>query len=177
MVNIAYLMILKTVETEKACEQWEDMHVGLKIWQSFKDHFAQAYMSYQIRKKATAATHRYGASENHTHETEAQVNNVDVLQELTCAATEDKEAMANLTSINLTLSHSLTQAQETIFVLSKQLQAQKVHTKSKTQSTKRITIYQKPRILNRIATAGLIGEPTHWNIPAQPAISPRQETK
>ena len=64
-----------------------------------------------------------GGSENHTQETEAQVNTVDVLQSLACVAMEYKEAMANLTSINLTLSQSLTQAQETIFVLSKQIQA------------------------------------------------------
>ena len=43
VVNIAYLLILRTGGTEKACEQWEDMQVGLKIWQAFKDHFTQAY--------------------------------------------------------------------------------------------------------------------------------------
>ena len=35
---------------------------------------------------------------------------------------KEKEAMVNLTSIYLTLSQSLTQAQETILVISKQLQ-------------------------------------------------------
>ena len=104
---------------EKACEQWEDMQVELKTWQAFKDHFAQAYRHYQIRKKATAAAHGYGESVNHTHETEAQVNTADALQALACAAMEYKEAMANLTSINLTLSQSLIQPQETILVLSK----------------------------------------------------------
>ena len=93
---------------KKACEQWEDMQVGLKTWQAFKDHFAQAYRRYQIRKKATAAAHGYGASENHTHETEAQVNTADALQALACAAMEEKEVMVNLTSFNLTLSQSLT---------------------------------------------------------------------
>ena len=47
--------------------------------------------------------------------------NEDLLQELACAATEDKEAMANLTSINLNLSQNFTQVQETILVLSKQI--------------------------------------------------------
>ena len=46
---------------------------------------------------------------------------MDELQALACEAMEDKEAMANLTSINLTLLQSLTQAQETMLVLSKQL--------------------------------------------------------
>ena len=41
VVNIAYLLILRTGEMEKACEKWEDMQVGLKTWQAFKDHFAQ----------------------------------------------------------------------------------------------------------------------------------------
>ena len=48
---------------------------GSKKWseedksrESFKDHFAQAYRRYQIRKKATAAAHGYRASENHTQE-------------------------------------------------------------------------------------------------------------
>ena len=58
---------------------------------------------------------------------------------------EDKEAMANLTSINLTLSQSLTQAQETILVLSKQLQALHVHTKTKTPATKRTALDQKTK--------------------------------
>ena len=43
VVNIAYLLILRTGGMEKDCEQWEDMQVGLKNWQKFKDHFAQAY--------------------------------------------------------------------------------------------------------------------------------------
>ena len=66
------------------------MQVGLKTWQDLKDHFAQAYRRYQIRKKATAAAHGYGASVNHTQETEAQVNTADELQELACTAMEDK---------------------------------------------------------------------------------------
>ena len=88
---------------------------------------------------------------------------------------EDNEAMANLTSTNLTLSQSLTQAQETILVLSKQLQALQVHTKAKTPSKKRTELDIKTRMLNQSATAGLMGEPTDWNIPAQPAIFSRQD--
>ena len=42
VVNIAYLLILRTGGMEKSCEQWEDMQVGLKTWQAFKYHFAQA---------------------------------------------------------------------------------------------------------------------------------------
>ena len=41
----------------------------------------------------------------------------DALKALACAAMEDKEALANLTSINLALSHILTQAQENILVI------------------------------------------------------------
>ena len=108
------------------------MQVGLKTWQAFKDHFAQAYRCYQIRKKATTTAHGSGASANYTQETEAQVNTADALQALACATMEDKEAMANLTSINLILSQILNQTQETILVLSKQLQALQVHTKAKT---------------------------------------------
>ena len=48
VVNIVYLLILRTGGTEKACKQWEDMQVGLKTWQAFKDHFAQAYRRYHI---------------------------------------------------------------------------------------------------------------------------------
>ena len=81
----------------------------MKTWKAFKYRLAQSYRRYQIRKKATAAAHRYGASANHTQETEAQVNTADALQALACAAMEDKEAILNLTSINLTLSQSLTQ--------------------------------------------------------------------
>ena len=69
LVNVAYLLILSTGRMEKSCEQWEEIQVGLKTWQDFKDHFSQAYRRYQTRKKASAAAHGYGASENHTQET------------------------------------------------------------------------------------------------------------
>ena len=121
------------------------MQVGLKTWQYFKDHFAQAYRRYQIRNKATAAAHGYGVSANHTQETEYQVNTADALQALACSAMEYKEAMANLTSINLTLSQILSQAQETILVLSKQLQALQVNTRTKIPSTNRTALDQKTK--------------------------------
>ena len=121
------------------------MQVGLKTWQAFKYHFAQAYSCYQILKKETAAPHGYGASINNTHETESKVNTTDALQELACAAMEDKEAMANLFSINLTLSQSLSQSKEKILMLSKQLQALQVHTKIKTPATKRAELYPKTK--------------------------------
>ena len=121
------------------------MQVKLKTCQAFKDHFAQAYRRYQIHKKATAAAHGYGMSANHTQETEAQVNTTDALQVLACAAMEDNEEMANLTSINLTFSQILTQAQETILVLSKQLQALKVQNKTKTPTTKRTSLDKKTK--------------------------------
>ena len=121
------------------------MQVGLKTWQAFKYHFTKAYRSYQIRKKATAAAHGYGASENHTQNTESQVNTADALQTLACAAIKDKEAMANLTSIKLILSQSLTQAQETILVLSKQLWDLQVHTKANIPPTKRTALDQKTK--------------------------------
>ena len=89
---------------------------------------------------------------------------------------EDKEAMENLTRINLKLFQSLTQAQETILVLSKTMQALQVQTKTKTPATKRIAPDKKPRMLNQSATSRLMGEPEDWTIPAQPAISPRQDT-
>ena len=90
VVNIAYLLILRTGGMEKAWERWENMQVGLKTWKAFKDHFKQAYRRYHICKKATAAAHGYGVSANHTQETEYQVNTADALQALECAATGDR---------------------------------------------------------------------------------------
>ena len=98
------------------------MQVGLKNWQAFKDHFEQAYRCYQIHTKATASAHGYGDSENHVHETYSQVMTVDALQALSNETMDDKKKISNLTSINLKLSKRLTKAQETILVLSKQLQ-------------------------------------------------------
>ena len=80
VVNISYLLILRTGGTGKAFEQWEDMHVSLKTWQDFKEHLSQTYRIYQISKKETVAEHGYGASENNTQETDAQVNTADALQ-------------------------------------------------------------------------------------------------
>ena len=69
VVSISYLLILRTGSTGKSHEKWEDMQVGQKNWQNFKDHFSQAYRCYQIRKNATSEAHGYGASANHTQET------------------------------------------------------------------------------------------------------------
>ena len=38
VVNIASLLILRPGYMKKSCEQWEDMQVGLKTCQAFKDH-------------------------------------------------------------------------------------------------------------------------------------------
>ena len=38
VVNIAYLLILRTGGMEKSCEKWEDTQVGIKTWKAFKDH-------------------------------------------------------------------------------------------------------------------------------------------
>ena len=62
---------------------------------------------------------------------------VDALQALSFAELGIKEAMANLSSINLTLSHSLTQSQETMLVISKQLQELQVQAKANTPTTER----------------------------------------
>ena len=145
MVKIAYLLILRTGGTEKSCEQWEDMQVGLKNWKAFRNHFKKTYRRYQIHKKETATAHGYGASVNHAQDTEYQVNTANALQALECASMEEKEAMATLTSINLILSQSLTQAQETMLVLSKQLQALQVHTKTKKPATKRTALDQRTK--------------------------------
>ena len=63
---------------------------------------------------------------------------------------EYKEAMANLTSINVTLYQSLTQAHAIMLVLSKQLQSLQTQEKSKTQTTERPVLYKKKKdtILN-----------------------------
>ena len=70
---------------------------------------------------------------------------MDALQALACAAMEDNEIMANLTSIKLTLSQSLTQSQEKILVIFKQLKALQVHTKAKIPSTKRTALDKKTK--------------------------------
>ena len=61
----------------------------------------------------------------------------DTLQELTKITIEDKEAMENLPTINLTLSQRLTQAQETILSLSEQLQKLQAHMNTKNMQLKR----------------------------------------
>ena len=99
------------------------MQVSLQTWQAIKDHFSKTYRRYQIRKKAISAAHGYGASLTHAQETASQVMNADALQALACSEMEDKEVMEKITSINLTPSQILNQAQDKILVLSKKLQA------------------------------------------------------
>ena len=104
----------------------------------------QDYRHYQIRKKVTAVSHRYGDSSNHAHDSDAQVMTADTLQALVNVTMEGKEAMENLKRINLTLSHILTQAQETILVLFKHLQALQGQTNAKKLAT------EKPDTDNKI---------------------------
>ena len=61
--------------------------------------------------------------------------NADALHALACSATENKDSMTNLTSINLTLYQILTKSQETILVTSKQLQDLQAQSKEKKPTT------------------------------------------
>ena len=65
------------------------MEVDQKNCQDFKDHFAQTYRRYQIRKKTTASAHGYGTLENHAHETDTQAMTEDALQTLENIAMEE----------------------------------------------------------------------------------------
>ena len=56
---------------------------------------------------------------------------------------EDKETISNLTSINLTLSQILTQAQEKMLVLSKKLQTLQSHMNSKKPVTEKLATEKK----------------------------------
>ena len=102
-------MILRTGGTEKSCGQWEEILVGQKTWQSFKNHFAQAYKCYNIRKTETSVDHGYGDAANHAQETDSQMMTANALQALTNVEIADKESIANLISIKLELSQILTQ--------------------------------------------------------------------
>ena len=121
VVNILNLMILRTGGIEKSCEKWKDMIVGQKNWKIFNDYFVQAYMRCQIRKKETASVHGYGTSENHVNEKDAQIMAAYALQTLANSEIEEKKAIKNLTRISLTLYQILTQVQEEMLVLYKQL--------------------------------------------------------
>ena len=98
------------------------MQVDQKTWQAFKKNFVQEYRRYQIRKKSTSSAHGYGYAGKHAKETYDQKMMADAVQALTNATIENREAMANPTRINLTLSQSLTQSQEAILALYKNLQ-------------------------------------------------------
>ena len=112
---------------------------------------------FAIRKKATAADHGCGDSENHEQETESQVMTTNILQSLVCASREDKEAMTNITSINLTLYQSLTKSQETILVTSEQLQDLQAQSKEKKPKTKKPSMDKNERKKYQRATARLMG--------------------
>ena len=66
----------------------------------------------------------------------------DALQALACTVIEYTEEMKNLTSI---MSQSLTQSQETILVLSKQIQALQYQSKAKKPTTDRPLLDKKKR--------------------------------
>ena len=99
----------------------------------FRGPFLTSVQALPDPQESNNCGHSYGASANDTQETNAQVNTEDLLQALSCAAMKYKEAMENLTNINLTLSQSQNQALEAILVLSKQLQSLHVQPNQKLQ--------------------------------------------
>ena len=103
----------------------------------------------------------------------------DGLQKISCAAIEDKEAMANLTSINLTLSQSLTQAQKTILVISNQLQELQAQLKAKKSTTEKLVLYKNKRENKSKMYSWTHGSTRSLDhtIPAQTADTQRQDTK
>ena len=70
------------------------------------------------------------------------------LQELASITIEDKEEMANLSRINLTLSQSHNQSQEENFVLSNQLQILQTQMNSKKPATEKPSTENKMGIKN-----------------------------
>ena len=73
LVNISYFLILSTGGMGKICEHWEDIMVGQKNWQTFKDHFLQVYSYYKIRKKEMSSVHGCWYSANRTQEKDSQM--------------------------------------------------------------------------------------------------------
>ena len=120
---------------DKAYEQWKEMPVIQKTCQAFKNHLEKSYMHYNTHKKSTAASHINGTAANHAQEKYTQRMTADALQSLSNMTIEDKKSMANLTSINLTLSKSLTHPQEKILSLSKNMQTLQAHMNTKKPAT------------------------------------------
>ena len=85
--------------------------------------------------------------------------------------------MANLTSINLTLYQILTKSQETVLVISKQLQALQSQSKENKPTTNKHSMDKKTRDKNQRVTAGLMVGPAFLTILAQPADTQIQDTK
>ena len=102
---------------------------------------------------------------------------VYALQALVNAKLKKNEAMSNLTRINLTLSQRLTPKNETILVLSKQLQEIQALTNSKKPATKKPATDKKNISKSEIDTYGLMEGSTVLTIPAQHAATPRKNTK
>ena len=78
----------------------------------------------------------------------------DALQELANETMEDNEATGKPTIINLTLSQSLTQAQETILVLYMQIQTLQAHINSKKPEINKPETDKKKISTSQKATSG-----------------------
>ena len=70
----------------------------------------------------------------------------DALQVFPNEKIEYKEAMSILTRIDLTISQSLTQSQETLLVITKQLQLLQAHTSSNKPSTEKLETDKKQHL-------------------------------
>lgn len=110
IVNTAYLLIFQTGALEKACDEWIEKPIVDQTWDIFKNHFTAAHQLFKTKQKLRHNgfnTFQQNHHANNIHQSDTQQETAYALQALADATQYDREAVANLSQANHTLTQQL----------------------------------------------------------------------
>lgn len=121
-LNAAYNLVFNTGLYFDACKDWNELAAANRTWDQFKTHFLAAQTRVQHQQRVSTQQAGYHGANN--------METVEALANLAAAAATDREAFANITSTNNSLTNQLSQANAanatmtaTLQTLQQQLQA------------------------------------------------------
>jgi hypothetical protein len=124
VLNIAYQLVLRTGIFVDDCKLWKKQTDNYKTWPQFKLDFAAAYQDYNESRDLSPRAAGFSATDVADYHDET----IDAIANLATATAADRQAVANLTTTNASLTKDLSTsttkllaALTTITVLTKQL--------------------------------------------------------
>ena len=125
-MSIAFTMVENAGIYYDGVKEWRRKDTADKTWEAFKTFFAREFREIRVQPR-TSASERYETTTNmrggHANavEFERQQQQAEALANLATATTADRQAVAELSISNATLTHELRTATATIATLKQRL--------------------------------------------------------